>query len=78
MLTRFLVVQQAGEDNRNIARMGALLGGLPQSVPGITVNRLCASGLGAINQAARSIQVGDADVVVAGGVESMSRRPGSS
>ena len=55
--------------------MGALLGGLPQSVPGITVNRLCASGLSAINQAARSIQVGDADVVVAGGVESMSRAP---
>jgi len=66
---------QAGEDNRNIARMGLLLGGLPQTVPGITVNRLCASGLSAVNQAARSIQVGDAEVMIAGGVESMSRAP---
>jgi 3-oxoadipyl-CoA thiolase len=66
---------QAGEDNRNIARMGLLLAGLPQSVPGITVNRLCASGLSAINHAARAIQVGDAEVMLAGGVESMSRAP---
>ncbi len=71
----FGCANQAGEDNRNIARMGLLLGGLPQSVPGITVNRLCASGLSAINHAARSIQVGDAEVMVAGGVESMSRAP---
>jgi len=66
---------QAGEDNRNVARMAVLLAGLPQSVPGVTVNRLCASGLEAVNQAARMIMVGDADVVVAGGVESMSRAP---
>ncbi len=66
---------QAGEDNRNVARMALLLAGLPQSVPGITVNRLCASGLSAVNMAARAILVGDADVMVAGGVESMSRAP---
>ena len=66
---------QAGEDNRNVARMALLLAGLPQTVPGITVNRLCASGLSAVNQAARAIAVGDADVMVAGGVESMSRAP---
>lgn len=66
---------QAGEDNRNVARMATLLAGLPQSVPGVTVNRLCASGLEAIVQAARQIRLGDADVVVAGGVESMSRAP---
>ena len=66
---------QAGEDNRNVARMALLLAGLPQSVPGVTVNRLCASGLEAIHQASRQILVGDADVVVAGGVESMSRAP---
>ena len=66
---------QAGEDNRNVARMAALIAGLPQSVPGMTLNRLCASGLSAINTAARSILVGDAEVVVAGGVESMSRAP---
>jgi len=66
---------QAGEDNRNVARMGALLAGLPDSVPAVTVNRLCASGLEAIVQASRQIRVGDADVVVAGGVESMSRAP---
>jgi len=66
---------QAGEDNRNIARMAALLAGLPVSVPGVTFNRLCASGLTAINAAARSIQVGDGDVFIAGGVESMSRAP---
>jgi acetyl-CoA acetyltransferase family protein len=66
---------QAGEDNRNVARMGALLAGLPHSVAAITVNRLCASGLGAINQAARAIRCGDADIIVAGGVESMTRAP---
>ncbi len=66
---------QAGEDNRNIARMAALLAGLPVSVPGVTFNRLCASGLTAINAAARSIQVGDGEVFLAGGVESMSRAP---
>ena len=66
---------QAGEDNRNVARMAALLAGLPQSVPGCTVNRLCASGLEAINGAARAIMAGEGDVYVAGGVESMSRAP---
>jgi acetyl-CoA acetyltransferase family protein len=66
---------QAGEDNRNVARMAALLAGLPQSVPGATVNRLCASGLEAINTAARAILAGEGDVYVAGGVESMSRAP---
>lgn len=66
---------QAGEDNRNIARMAALLAGLPQQVPGITVNRLCASGLDAIGLAARSIMSGELDLVIAGGVESMSRAP---
>src|SRR5215210_4940086 len=65
----------AGEDNRNVARMGALLAGLPVEVPGVTVNRLCASGLEAVNQAARAIRVGEADVVLAGGVESMTRAP---
>jgi len=66
---------QAGEDNRDVARMAALLAGLPVSVPAVTFNRLCASGLTAINAAARSIQVGDGDVFIAGGVESMSRAP---
>src|SRR5574339_297766 len=66
---------QAGEDNRNIARMSALLAGLPVEVGGVTVNRLCASGLNAINQAARAIKVGEGDVYIAGGVESMSRAP---
>ncbi len=66
---------QAGEDNRNVARMGALLAGLPVSVPGSTVNRLCASGLEAINIAARMIEAGHGDVFIAGGVESMSRAP---
>jgi 3-oxoadipyl-CoA thiolase len=66
---------QAGEDNRNVARMALLLAGLPQSVPGVTVNRLCASGLEAVNQAARMIRCGDAEVVLAGGVEAMSRAP---
>jgi 3-oxoadipyl-CoA thiolase len=66
---------QAGEDNRNVARMAALLAGLPVEVPAATVNRLCASGLEAVVQAARQIRVGDAELVLAGGVESMSRAP---
>jgi 3-oxoadipyl-CoA thiolase len=66
---------QAGEDNRNVARMAALLAGLPQSVPGITVNRLCASSLSAIAMAAQQIRCGEAEVIIAGGVESMSRAP---
>lgn len=66
---------QAGEDNRNIARMGALLAGLPYSVPGVTVNRLCASSLEAIIQGARAIRSGEAEVLIVGGVESMSRAP---
>jgi acetyl-CoA acetyltransferase family protein len=66
---------QAGEDNRNVARMAALLAGLPTSVPGSTLNRLCASGLDAVVTAARAIAVGDASVMVAGGVESMTRAP---
>ncbi|PWG09483.1 3-oxoadipyl-CoA thiolase [Streptomyces sp. V2] len=65
----------AGEENRNVGRMAALLAGLPVSVPGVTVNRLCASGLEAVVQGARAIAVGDASVVVAGGVESMTRAP---
>ncbi|MBC6402892.1 MAG: 3-oxoadipyl-CoA thiolase [Hyphomonadaceae bacterium] len=66
---------QAGEDNRNVARMSVLLAGLPESVPGVTINRLCGSGLEAVGQAARAIQIGAADLVLAGGVESMSRAP---
>ena len=66
---------QAGEDNRNVARMVGLLAGLPVDVPGCTVNRLCASGLEAVAQAARAIRCGEADLIVAGGVESMSRAP---
>ncbi len=65
----------AGEDNRNVARMAALLAGVPTSVPGTTVNRLCGSGLEAVVQASRAIETGDAAVIVAGGVESMSRAP---
>ena len=66
---------QSGEDNRNVARMAALLAGLPETVSAVTVNRLCASGLEAVGQAARKIAVGDAELVIAGGVESMSRAP---
>ncbi|MHC2999539.1 thiolase family protein [Microbacterium sp. HJ5] len=66
---------QAGEDNRNVARMAALLAGLPDEVPGFTVNRLCASGMTAIALAAQAIRAGDADAMVAGGVESMTRAP---
>lgn len=71
----FGAANQSGEDNRNVARMAALLAGLPESVAGATVNRLCASGLEAINVAARMIESGCGDVMVAGGVESMSRAP---
>jgi 3-oxoadipyl-CoA thiolase len=66
---------QAGEDNRNVARMAVLLAGLPDHIPGITVNRLCASGLSAVIMAAQAIRAGDADLIVAGGVESMTRAP---
>lgn len=66
---------QAGEDNRNVARMAALLAGLPVDVPAVTVNRLCGSGLNALGNAAHAIKAGDADLVIAGGVESMSRAP---
>lgn len=66
---------QAGEDNRNVARMGALLAGFPTSVPGVTVNRLCASSVEAVIQGSRAIDAGDVDIVLAGGVESMSRAP---
>ncbi len=66
---------QAGEDNRNVARMAALLAGMPVSIPGTTVNRLCGSGMDAVGMAARAIRAGDCDFVIAGGVESMSRAP---
>ena len=66
---------QAGEDNRNVARMAALIAGFPPTVPAVTFNRLCASGLNAINQAARAIRVGEGDMFIAGGVENMSRAP---
>ncbi len=66
---------QAGEDNRNVARMAVLLAGLPETVPGVTVNRLCSSGMEAIGLAARAIKTGEADLIIAGGVESMSRAP---
>jgi 3-oxoadipyl-CoA thiolase len=65
----------AGEDNRDVARMAALLAGLPPEVPGVTVNRLCASGLEAVNQASRALRLGDGELMLAGGVESMSRSP---
>ena len=71
----FGCANQAGEDNRNVARMAALLAGLPVDVPGTTVNRLCASGLDAVGLAARAIRAGDQDIVIAGGVESMTRAP---
>ena len=66
---------QAGEDNRNVARMSLLLAGLPLEIPGVTVNRLCGSGLDALGQAARAIRAGEIDIAIAGGVESMSRAP---
>lgn len=65
----------AGEDNRNVARMATLLAGLPDTIPGVTVNRLCGSGLNAIGMAAQAIIAGDAEIILAGGVESMSRAP---
>jgi 3-oxoadipyl-CoA thiolase len=71
----FGCANQAGEDNRNVARMALLLAGLPDSVPGITVNRLCASGLNAVGDAARAIRAGEIDFAIAGGVESMTRAP---
>jgi len=71
----FGCANQAGEDNRNVARMSLLLAGLPVTVPGATVNRLCGSGLQAVIDGARAIAVGDADLVIAGGVESMTRAP---
>src|SRR5258708_16717307 len=66
---------QAGEDNRNVARMALLLSGLPAHVPGVTVNRLCASGLDAVAAAARAIRAGDIQLAIAGGVESLTRAP---
>lgn len=66
---------QAGEDNRNVARMSVLLAGLPDDIPGITVNRLCASGMSAVIMASQMVKAGDADIVIAGGVESMTRAP---
>jgi 3-oxoadipyl-CoA thiolase len=71
----FGCANQAGEDNRNVARMSLLLAGLPDKVPGVTLNRLCASGLDAVGTAARAIKTGELDLVIAGGVESMSRAP---
>src|SRR6476620_8358054 len=71
----FGCANQAGEDNRNVARMGALLAGLPQEVAGVTVNRLCASGLSAVVGACHAVIAGDGDLFVAGGVESMTRAP---
>src|SRR5881398_4066375 len=71
----FGAANQAGEDNRNVARMAALLAGLPESVAGVTVNRLCASGLSAVVGACHAVLAGDGDLFVAGGVESMSRAP---
>jgi 3-oxoadipyl-CoA thiolase len=71
----FGCANQAGEDNRNVARMALLLAGLPDSVPGVTVNRLCASGLNAVGDAARAIRCGEMDFAIAGGVESMTRAP---
>jgi 3-oxoadipyl-CoA thiolase len=71
----FGCANQAGEDNRNVARMALLLGGLPDSIPGITVNRLCASGLNAVGAAAQAVRAGEIDLAIAGGVESMTRAP---
>src|SRR5215208_3375602 len=71
----FGCANQAGEDNRNVARMALLLAGLPDSIPGITVNRLCSSGLNAVGLAAQGIRAGEMDFAIAGGVESMTRAP---
>ncbi len=66
---------QAGEDNRNVARMAVLLAGLPDQIPGATLNRLCGSGLDAVGTAARAVRTGEASLILAGGVESMTRAP---
>src|SRR5881409_186553 len=71
----FGCANQAGEDNRNVARMALLLSGLPVEVPGVTVNRLCASGLEAVSHASRAVRLGEGDLLLGGGVESMSRAP---
>src|SRR5690348_10824505 len=71
----FGCANQAGEDNRSVARMALLLAGLPDTVPGLTINRLCASGLNAVGDAARAIRTGEMDFAIAGGVESMTRAP---
>src|SRR6476661_598801 len=71
----FGCANQAGEDNRNVARMALLLAGLPDSIPGLTINRLCASGLNAVGAAAQAIKAGEIDLAIAGGVESMTRAP---
>src|SRR3990172_9586955 len=71
----FGCANQAGEDNRNVARMALLLAGLPDSIPGVTVNRLCASGLNAVGVAAQAIRAGEIELAIAGGVESMTRAP---
>src|SRR6266581_1710670 len=71
----FGCANQAGEDNRNVARMALLLAGLPETIPGVTVNRLCASGLNAVGAAAQAIRAGEIDFAIAGGVESMTRAP---
>src|SRR2546422_10587032 len=71
----FGCANQAGEDNRNVARMALLLAGLPDSIPGVTVNRLCASGLNAVGAAAQAIRAGEIDFAIAGGVESKTRAP---
>ncbi len=71
----FGCANQSGEDNRNVARMALLLAGLPDSIPGVTVNRLCASGLNAVGDAARAIRAGEMEFAIAGGVESMTRAP---
>src|ERR1044071_3801739 len=71
----FGCANQAGEDNRNVAHMASLLAGLPVEIPGATINRLCGSGLDAVGTAARAIKAGEATLIIAGGVESMSRGP---
>lgn len=71
----FGCANQTGDDNRNVARMAALLAGLPVSVPGETVNRLCASGMSAVSSAARAVKLGEGDFYIAGGVENMTRAP---
>ena len=72
---QFGCANQAGEDNRNVARMASLLAGLPETVPGVTINRLCGSGMEAVGSAARAIKAGEAGLAIAGGVESMTRAP---